>query len=175
MRTVIFASILFAGLATSTSVRAQGTPDAEHFQAAAAVERAMGGEAQVMKSLTAMRPGMISMLSQTSHMPIGHAAEQWDKVILPGMQAHVGEIETAKARILAEHFTVSELTDLKNFYLSPTGQKLIANQSVIATESMRSMMPFLQDVMKRSAQMSQEQMSQQKPGGAAVPQGGTGP
>ena len=171
MRKSVAVSILSVALiAGAGASKAEGAPDAEHLQAAASVERAMGGEAQVMKGLAAMRPGMINMMAQTSHMPIGQAADEWDKAILPGMQAHIGDIESAKARILAEHFTVSELIDLKNFYLSPTGQKLIANQSVIATESMRSMMPFLQDVMKRSAQLAQ-----QKPGGAAAPQAGAGP
>ena len=150
MRTYLLACVFVAAAGQSL---AQTAPDPDRLKAAQAVEQAMGGDAAV----TAMRPALINMLVQMNHMPAGNATEMVDTVLLPDLKTHQPEIEAAKARIYAEHFTVAELNGIRDFYTSPTGQKFLSEQAAIATESMQSMQPFLRDVMTHAAAVAQKQ------------------
>jgi hypothetical protein len=60
--------------------------------------------------------------------------------IIPAINAvaarRVDELAEALAIIYASNFSVAEIHDIAGFYRSPTGQKFLAQQSVIARESM---------------------------------------
>ena len=154
MRKYLLACVFVAAAGQSS---AQTAPDPDRLKAAQGVEQAMGGDAAVTKSFTAMRPALINMLVQMNHMPASNATEMVDTVLLPDLKTHQPEIEAARARIYAEHFTVAELNGIKDFYTSSTGQKFLAEQPAIATESMQSMQPFLRDVMTHAAAVAQKQ------------------
>jgi hypothetical protein len=148
MRKVLFACLLAASFHAS----AQSVPP-ERLQAALDVQRAMGGAAAVDQTFKAMRPALINLMTSQNHMPIGRAAELVDTVLLPALQAHSGELLAARAQSMARHFTVAELSDIKQFYLSPVGQKLLANQAVLGTEYMQALQPLMRDVMARTMTM----------------------
>ena len=57
------------------------------------------------------------------------------------------------AELYADHFTVDELTDITRFYSSPTGSKMLSNQTEIGVALMRKVsaeiMPKMQDAMRK--------------------------
>lgn len=57
-------------------------------------------------------------------------------IVLAGAMKRLNEFADKLAVIYANNFSLGELHDLTTFYQTPTGQKLIAQQPVIARESM---------------------------------------
>ena len=137
-------------LASTGNAFAQQQPDPGRLTAALEVVHAMGGPTSVAQTFAAMRPGMIKLIEANGKTPPDRAASLYDNVMLPALQAHVGDLLESKAHILAEHFTVTELTDIRNFYASATGKKLLANQGAIAVETMQDMQPLMRDIIART-------------------------
>ncbi len=153
MRKALLASIL---VVTSALAQPSG-PASDRVQAAEDVVRAMGGEAALRQTFTAMRPGLINFMIAQNHVPTGKALEVVDKVLMPALLEHTGDLMKMRAHILAKHFTVNELSDLKQFYLSPTGQKLLVIQAEMGAETMQAMQPLVRDLLARSAALQKSQ------------------
>jgi hypothetical protein len=57
-------------------------------------------------------------------------------IVINGAVQHLNELADKLADIYARNFSVDEIQDLIAFYRTPTGQKLLDRQSVVARESM---------------------------------------
>ena len=156
MRVVLAACVLVSTTAATMFFGAEAAPEPDRLQAALALQQVLGGDAAVTKTITGLRPALINMMVQTNHVAIGTAAQMIDQVLMPDLKAHQAEIEAAKARIFAEHFTVAELAAIRIFYLSPTGQKFLAQQPAMAMEAVKAMQPFLRDVTAHAAALAKK-------------------
>ena len=56
-------------------------------------------------------------------------------MLLDEMKAALPDMTVANARIYAEHFTLDELEGIRNFYTTPLGQKLLAENPKIVKEA----------------------------------------
>jgi hypothetical protein len=77
------------------------------------------------------------------------AAKDYDAIIpivTAGAMKRLDDFANMLAGIYARNFTLDELHDLIAFYKTPTGQKLIAQQPVIARESMVAGQKFGQEL-----------------------------
>jgi uncharacterized protein len=64
--------------------------------------------------------------------------------MLNTMFGRLTELSELMALVYARHFTAAELRDLTAFYRTPTGQKLLEKQPVVAQESMLAGQKFAQ-------------------------------
>jgi hypothetical protein len=78
-------------------------------------------------------------------------------IIINGATQHLNELADKLADVYASNFSVDEIHDLIAFYQTPTGQKLLDRQSVVARESMAAGQHFGQAlVMELKEQITDE-------------------
>lgn len=135
----VAAAILALGVLAAGPVQAQSPPAAP----APAVNLAAARElVQVMKAtdqFKAMLPTVFEGLKPAFVQGRPDVAKEYDAImpiIIEGASQRLSGFADVLAGIYAQNFTVDELHDLTAFYRSPTGQKLITRQPVIARASM---------------------------------------
>jgi hypothetical protein len=85
-------------------------------------------------------------------------------IIINGATQHLNELADKLADIYASNFSVDEIHDLIAFYHTPTGQKLLDRQSVVARESMAAGQHFGQTlVMELKEQITDELRKRGRP------------
>jgi hypothetical protein len=78
-------------------------------------------------------------------------------IIINGATQHISELADKLADVYARNFSVDEIHDLIAFYRTPTGQKLLDRQSIVARESMTAGQQFGQAlVLDLREQMTEE-------------------
>jgi len=117
----------------------------------------MGGEAAVLKTFAAMRPSLIKLVTETGHLSLARAAQLVDEVEIPTLGKDVPDMLAARARIYAKHFSAQDLRLMTAFYQSPTGQRVLAEQSTVAAEYLLSLQPFIRDVQAQAAALAKKQ------------------
>ena len=157
MRNALMIALLAAATAAGPCLAQDAdTPDAR-TQAALALQQAMGGEAAVAKTFTALRPTLIKMLTENAHMTLSRAAQMVDEVEIPDLEKDAPGMLASRARIYAKYFSTHDLQVMLAFYKSPTGQKLLAEQGAIAAEYVASLQPFMRDVQAHAAALAKKQ------------------
>lgn len=144
MRRAIFAAFVAAtflavNILASGLVQAQSPPPAPPPAANLAAAREL---VQVMKStdqFKALLPTIFEGLKPAFVQGRPEVAKEYDAImpiIIEGAAQRLAGFADLLAGIYARNFSVDELHDLTAFYHSPTGQKLITRQPVIARASM---------------------------------------
>ena len=141
----IAATILaLSGLAASP-LQAQSPSTASAPAANLAAAREL---VQVMKAtdqFKALLPTIFEGLKPAFVQGRPEMAKQYDAImpiIIEGASQRLAAFGDMLAGIYAQNFSVDELHDLTAFYHSPTGQKLIARQPIIARASMAAGQQF---------------------------------
>jgi uncharacterized protein len=110
-------------------------PPAENLAAARELVQVMRATDQIK----AILPTILQNMKQTFVQNRPDFAKQYDvlvPVLIEGATPRLGELAALIAEIYARHFNVGELHELTAFYQTPTGQKFITEQPMIARESM---------------------------------------
>ena len=110
------------------------TPDAR--SAAQDLLKASGAEALMGTIITQMRGQMIMGIQRNSGKTAEEVASIVDDVLLPAMQAHLGELSAMLTEVYAANYTIDEMHQLTTFYQSPLGQRLTQVAPLIAQQSM---------------------------------------
>jgi uncharacterized protein len=136
----IFAVLLAIGPAWAQSPQpapmpAPAAPPAESLAAARKLIQAMKATDQFKALLPVILQGLKPAIVQ------GRPNVEKDfntilPVIVDGMSQQVNQLADMLAEIYARNFSADEIHDLIAFYQTPTGQKLLQRQSVVARESM---------------------------------------
>jgi uncharacterized protein len=141
---VAVAVLTLSGLATSP-LQAQSPPAASAPAENLAAAREL---IQVMKAtdqFKALLPTIFEGLKPAFVQGRPEMAKEYDAImpiIIEGATQRLNAFGDMLAGIYAQNFSVDELHDLTAFYRSPTGQKLIARQPVIARASMTAGQQF---------------------------------
>src|SRR5579862_5189701 len=125
---VIAAAALFAA---AVPLRAQTSPPANTMAAAHELVQAMKATDQFKMIL----PTIFQALRPVFVQDRPEVAKDFDAIIpiiTAGADKRLNEFADKLAAIYASNFSVGELNDLIAFYRSPTGQKLVERQPVIA-------------------------------------------
>jgi uncharacterized protein len=145
MRRVIFAVFVAAAVLTISPLQAQspsGAPvPAENLAAARELIQVMKATDQ----FKALLPTIFEGLKPAFVQGRPEMAKEYDAImpiIIEGATQRLNAFGDMLAGIYAQNFSVDELHDLTAFYRSPTGQKLIARQPVIARASMAAGQQF---------------------------------
>lgn len=122
---------LFAVLALPLSLQAQtapaGAPDPARLAVARRIVQATGAEALILKTIE------LSLPAQRSANP-AVPAEFWDRFVAKA-RADVGVLADSLAPVYASRFSKPELDQLLDFYQSPLGRRVVAEQTTVAQES----------------------------------------
>lgn len=136
MRHMIIA--VFAAACFTASAWAQTpaqTPPAENLAAARELVAAMRATDQFKALLPTIMQGIKPSIVQ-GRPEVERDFDAVMPVILEGASRRVDHLGDMLADIYASNFSVDEIHDLIAFYQTPTGQKLLQRQPVIARQSM---------------------------------------
>jgi uncharacterized protein len=102
-------------------------PSAEARGAARALTDMLGFDRQAQAMIQTMRAEMIQAVMRSNGKTPEEAVKVVDEVFMPDFTAQEPALLTALVDVWAATFTTQELKDLRAFYLTPLGQKLIAS------------------------------------------------
>ena len=130
-----------AGLALcllAGAARAEGpqAPSEEARAAARDLAEATGVESQVGQVLGLMRGQMLQMIQRAAPgQSPAQVAQTVDEVLLPGFRARLGELKDIIVEIYAENYSLDDMKELRAFYATPLGQRLLKVGPVIGAQS----------------------------------------
>jgi len=175
VRSSIAAASLSVASLTSVSLHAQATTkaitkasvksvdvaptDSAHLRLAREVVHAAGADSLVLRGLETM---LAAQKMTNTTLP----AEFWDAFMTHARKTLPELIETL-VPIYAAHFSTAELTQLKAFYLSPIGKRLVAEQATIQQESAKVGMRW---GAKIGGEVSGELMTREVPASTPAPE-----
>ena len=94
--------------------------------------------------------------------------QKLNKIMTDFINKYVGwnKIREDMAKIYTKHYTASELQEIQNFYMTPTGQKSIKLMPEIAAESMKvtqdKMMPHMSEMQESIQRLMKEEIKLMK-------------
>ncbi len=115
---------------------AQGLPGAtpERREAALALAEQINGGSMMAQMVTAMRDSLVQAIT-TADQSREQVAAILDEVLLPEIRGRSSELVAAIAEIWAANLSVEDLQELRAFYASPLGQRVLASMPAIAQQS----------------------------------------
>jgi uncharacterized protein len=140
MRHALTAVFVAAALFGAGPLRAQTAPTSSVPPEALAAAREL---VQTMKATDQFRSLLPTILEGLKPAIVQGRPEKWRKdydaimpIIISGAMQRLNGLADIMAVVYAQNFSVDELHDLTAFYRTPTGQKLVARQPVIARATM---------------------------------------
>ncbi len=138
MRRVAAAVGLALCLLAAAPAGAEGpqAPTEEARAAARDLAEATGVETQTAQMLGLMRGQMVQIIQRAapSQSP-AQVAQTVDEVLLPGFRARLGELKDIIVEIYAENYSLDDMKELRAFYATPLGQRLLKVGPVIGAQS----------------------------------------
>jgi hypothetical protein len=154
MRRVIFAvflaaAVLALAVLASGPLKAQSPSGAPVPAENLAAARELVSVMKATDQFKALLPTIFEGLKPAFVQGRPEMAKEYDAImpiIINGASQRLAAFGDMLSGIYAQNFSVDELHDLTAFYRSPTGQKLIARQPVIARASMQAGQQFGQSL-----------------------------
>jgi uncharacterized protein len=149
MRRAIFAVFVAAAVLAATPLNAQSPSAAPVPAENLAAARELVSAMKATDQFKALLPTIFEGLKPAFVQGRPEMAKEYDAImpiIINGASQRLAAFADLLANIYAQNFSVDELHDLTAFYRSPTGQKLIARQPVIARASMAAGQQFGQSL-----------------------------
>jgi uncharacterized protein len=149
MRRVIFAVFVAAAVLASGPLKAQSPSGAPAPAENLAAARELVSVMKATDQFKALLPTIFEGLKPAFVQGRPEMAKEYDAImpiIINGASQRLAAFADMLSGIYAQNFSVDELHDLTAFYRSPTGQKLIARQPVIARASMQAGQQFGQSL-----------------------------
>lgn len=111
-------------------------PTDEARAAARELAEATGVGNQVGQMLGLMRGQMLQMVQRAAPgQSPAQVAQTVDEVLLPEFRARLGELTEIITEIFAENYTLDDMKELRAFYATPLGQRLLKVGPVIGAQS----------------------------------------
>ncbi len=128
MNTYVGFLVVAIGTLVVSSAGAQSpAPDPDRSAAALSAEQAMDGN-QADSFVSRNRGSFIAVMQRDGHMSPEAASAAFDSTVRPQMEALAASAAKAKVDLLANEFTTGELLQIKTFYTSDVGKKLVVLQ-----------------------------------------------
>jgi uncharacterized protein len=135
MRRLFLTAVVLLGFALPSA--AQTRPDPAAIESA----RALIEETGVARTFDAILGPMAQQMSQLLQMANpdhGRVISQLvDELVIPDLRRRAPEFLELMTLLYAQHFTASEMDELRNFYRTPTGRKFVEKQTTLALEGQR--------------------------------------
>jgi hypothetical protein len=104
-----------------------------------------GAEAQMIRMIEAMKPGVAAMILLKVPGPDGQKLVE--DILMPELRNHIGGLTATIAEAYVKHFTAAEMAEMLNFYAGPIGRKMVAEQAAIAGESQQIGAAWVQSIL----------------------------
>ncbi len=138
MRRAAAAAAAAAGLALCLLAAAPAwaeAPTEEARTAARELAGVLGVQNQVGQMLGLMRGQMVQMIQRGAPgQSPAQVAQTVDEVLLPEFRARLGELTEVVTELYAENYTLDDMKELRAFYATPLGQRVLKVGPVIATQ-----------------------------------------
>lgn len=133
-------------------------PSEEAMREARQLTDLLGVPTQVRNTLTQVRNQVVQATIQASGKPVEEAIKIVDELLMPEFAARTGELQTALTLPWAQNFTISELKELRTFYDTPIGRKVLqvlptVNQAAIQAGQQWSQRVFREGVAKHADEL----------------------
>jgi len=135
MRKVLLILCLLLGAALPAS--AQSRPDPAALESARALIEESGISRTLDALLTPMAQQISQLLRATNPEHATAITQLVDELLLPELRQRMPELLQLTTILYAQHFTAAELDEVRAFYRTPTGQKFLGKQTVLALEGQR--------------------------------------
>jgi uncharacterized protein len=128
-------AVLGAGVAdpVTPNPATQDPVSPETKAAALGLVRLMGTEQQMLQMIELMKPIVVASLAQKIPGPDGQ--KMVDEIIMPELRQHIGGLLDLVADAYTKHFSPPEIEEMRAFYETPIGQKMVRERSVMLSES----------------------------------------
>jgi hypothetical protein len=129
------AAIMLTGNLARAQTAPEPSPPAENLAAARELVQAM----KATDTLKALLPAIISNMKAAVVQNRPEIEKQYDAlmpIFADAANARLNELADQVAVVYARRFTLDELHQIKAFYQTPVGQKMITEQPAIARETM---------------------------------------
>jgi hypothetical protein len=134
MRKALLVFCLLLGAALPASAQSQSRPDPVALESA----RALIAESDIGRTLDALLAPMSQQITQLLRAANPeHAAlvsQLMDELMMPELRRRMPELLELTTILYAQHFTAAEIDEVRAFYRTPTGQKFLSKQTVLALE-----------------------------------------
>lgn len=128
------AALACAALLAASPAWAQPAPEASRHEAVA-FGAAIGIDAQVTEALARIHGDLLRRTMAQNGKALDVDAPLVDELLMPSFTARRDQLTAVMLEPWARHFTAAELRLLRNFFASPLGQRYLALQPTIATET----------------------------------------
>jgi uncharacterized protein len=145
-RVAVFVALAFFAV---SPLRAQAPSDAPPPAENLAAARELVAVMKATDQFKVLLPSIFQALKQAIVQGRPEVAKDYDAIVpivTAGAMKRLDAFAEVLATVYARNFSVDELHDLIAFYKTPTGQKLIARQPVIAHESLIAGQQFGQEL-----------------------------
>ncbi len=104
--------------------------------AARELAQATGVENQAGQMLELMRGQMVQIIQRGAPgKSPAEIAQTVDEVLLPEFRARLGELKNVTVELYAENYLLEDMKQLREFYVTPLGQRLLKVAPVIGAQS----------------------------------------
>ncbi len=115
------------------AAQAQPTPDA--LNAARELTQTIGASSPSAQILEQLRSQLIASIEKNTRKPEDEAAKIADELLMPDLNSHAGELDDTILTIYATSYSVEDLRGLRQFYMTPLGQRVLKAGPLIGEQS----------------------------------------
>lgn len=120
----------------------------EALSEAKALTDLLGIPAQAKAVLAQVRGQVIQATINASGKSVAEASAIADEIVMPDFQAREQELADALIRPWALGFTPDEMRDLRNFYGTPLGKRLLATMPLVTQQSVQIGQQWMQQTFR---------------------------
>jgi hypothetical protein len=131
---LLFAMLALLGAGPPETVGPSAdTVNPETKAAALRLLQLMGTDQQMLQVIEMMRPIIAAPILAKVPGPDGQ--KMVDEIIMPELRQHIGGLLDLVADSYTKHFSAEEISELRTFYETPIGQKMVRERPAMMTET----------------------------------------
>jgi hypothetical protein len=133
----------------------------------------MGMDQQMLQVIELMRPVIAAPILAKVPGPDGQ--KMVDEIIMPELRQHIGGLLDMVADSYTKHFSAEEISELRAFYETPLGQKMVRERPAMMTESQQMGVAWARGILPEVLRDHADELAgiisraQQKPVSPAAP------
>ncbi len=117
------------------SLPALAQPTQEARQAARELTQTIGSNSPSVQILEQLRDQLTAAIVRNTRKPQEEAAALVDELLMPELTSHAGELDDTIIDIYATNYSAEDMRALRQFYLTPLGQRVLKAAPSIGEQS----------------------------------------
>ena len=117
------------------SQAALAQPSEEAEAAARDLTQTIGSNSPSIQILEQLRDQLIAAVIKNTRKPAEEAGALVDELLMPDLTSHAGELDDRIIDVYAANYSTEDMRALRQFYLSPLGQRVLKAGPAIGEQS----------------------------------------